>query len=215
MTTMTRLLARQDELVIRELDDELLVYDSRADVAHSIGKLPAWVLGACEQETTLADLVAMVPEDRLPEALDREDAVRQAVGELLDKDLLTGIGGSNLTRRDAVRRMAGVGAAAFAGPMIVSAAVKPAYALAYGTCVGNHQPCVPGGAPCCKTGTSTLVCTNGLPSQSKSKDQTYCAAPSCVPKGSKPPGSNGKDTNCSSATASACCSGVCSGNFCG
>lgn len=201
LETNTTYLARTDELVVRELGDELLVYDEREDVAHCLSSTAASVWQACEGGASFEDLVARVDLDG--EAEGGEGRIAAALEELSAKQLLQGPSlVSGITRRHALRRMAGVGAAAVATPLIVSATVKTPYASA--ACLQQYSVCTADSQCCTYLG---LICTSG--GASGSHATKYCNTSTCTPNGSKPGGNS-----CTSANQGLCCSGTCSGSNC-
>jgi hypothetical protein len=122
-------LARSTDLIIEELDSEVLVYDTRTKIGHSLGSEAAKVWQACDGET---------PADELAAKLGLEaDTVARALDELGSRDLLEEPPTlfpvpEGSTRREASVRLAKVGAAAVAAPLIYSVAVPPA-SLALGS----------------------------------------------------------------------------------
>jgi hypothetical protein len=187
--------ARTQDLIVEELGDELLVYDRRTDVAHSLNAVATAVWRGCDGATDLDALAAAIAPRAGAE--DAEALVLRALDELREKGLLEAqrAAAPGLSRRQALGRIAGVGMAAVAAPLIVSAAAPtPADAVTtpctaqYGTCTATSQ--------CC-TGT----CQSG-----------HCFAGTCTATGSKPGGNN-----CTTANKSLCCSNTCGGggnNFC-
>jgi hypothetical protein len=121
--TLSKPLAREDELVVEELGDELLVYDLTRDRAHSLGATAARVWHACDGSTSVDSLSADLEVDA--------DTVARALAELRECHLLDvgAIQADGLTRRDAGVRAAKVGAALASVPLIVSVAA-PAAAMA-------------------------------------------------------------------------------------
>src|SRR5215208_2518208 len=104
--TLTKPLARADELVIEELGDELLVFDLARDRAHSLGAPAARVWRACDGETKVEALSATLELD--------DDTVARALIELRDCHLLEGEvpADGGVTRRDLGFKTAKMGAAA-------------------------------------------------------------------------------------------------------
>ncbi len=81
MKNITRLpLARNDGLVIRELDDETLVYDLDRDKAHCLNRTAALVWNRCDGKST-ARQVALTIGKELDAAVDA-DLVWMAVKQL-------------------------------------------------------------------------------------------------------------------------------------
>jgi hypothetical protein len=112
--------ARNSELAVEELGDEVLVYDLSTDEAHCLGATAARVWRACDGDTTV-------------EALERTlgltaDDVTKALEEL-ERCSLLAAPPAGITRRELNLKVTKVGAAAAALPFIVSVAV-PAIAAA-------------------------------------------------------------------------------------
>lgn len=205
-----RYTARTDDLVVQEVGDELLIYDRSADVAHCLAKTAAVVWRGCRGGSTvgaLAERVAATGES------DPEDVVIRALEELADKRLLQSAAGG-VSRRQALKRMAGAGIAATAAPLVVSAAVaSPAQAqsalLAGARCDNTSIPCPPGTT--CTAGNTTSASGGATDSRS------YCSAdPSgCTRRGYKPDrGSGVVNCNATSGTPATsnsldCCSLSC------
>jgi hypothetical protein len=181
--------ARRNDIVVDEVVDELLIYDRRADVAHCLGEIAATVWRTCEGGATLGEVAEqLVARDLADSSDDAAELADTAVAELVEKGLLktSGIGADRVSRRQALRRMAGVGAAALVAPLVVSAAV-PNSAAAAGSCVGL-------GVGCFSANSVSNCCT-----------MLYCNSSSvcttCLP--------NGDGSPCSADTAYQCCSGIC------
>jgi len=158
--------ARRDGLVVRELAEEVLVYDLERHKAHCLNPMAAAVWRHCDGQTTVADMVRRLQQD-LSTPVDRA-AVWSALAQLGKARLLTGEvrrrsdeGGlsrregdeGGLSRRELMRLL---GAAAATIPLVTTIAA-PAAAQAV-SCAGISEPCDPGGAgvPCCPT----LECTS-------------------------------------------------------
>ncbi len=130
-TQMRKPLARSEDLVIEEIEDELLIYDRNNKRAHCLGATAARVWRACD---------GTVDVDGLSSALDlSRDTVLRALEdleacELLDVhelQVINGNGnGNGLTRRELAWRSAKVGAAAATVPLVYSIAVPNAMAQA-------------------------------------------------------------------------------------
>ena len=134
-------LARSEDLVVEELGDELLVYDLTTDQAHALGPAAARVWRACDGKT---DAVAFSVEL----GLDGETVTR-ALEELRECGLLDD--GSKLapgiSRRDLSLRVAKVGGAVAASPLIASLAV-PAPAEAQSPSIETCTVATACGSPC-------------------------------------------------------------------
>jgi hypothetical protein len=119
--------ARQDSLLVDTVGEELLLYDQNSHTAHCLSPIAACVWRHCDGEHDVTELA------RVAEV--RESLVTDALHELREKDLLVAepqlrqstVPG--ISRREAIGRVAGYGAAATAVPLIVSAtAATPAMA---------------------------------------------------------------------------------------
>jgi hypothetical protein len=117
-------LARSADLIIEEVGDEVLVYDSNSDTAHCLTPDAARVWRACDGGTPIETLTAQV-------GLSAE-RVDDALNELQRCQLLEQaptVAGDGHTRRELSLRVAKVGAAAAAVPLIISvSAPTPAQA---------------------------------------------------------------------------------------
>lgn len=132
--TTRRPLARSDELIIEELEDEVLVFDKKNNRAHCLSGSAARVWRACDGSSD--------PE-MLAEALDLDvDTVSAAFDELESAELFerglevfesNGNGNGNghgITRRQLGKRSAQVGGAVMAAPLILSITAPTALATA-------------------------------------------------------------------------------------
>ena len=117
MMRATRLpLSRTDNLVIRELDDETLVYDTERDEAHCLNPTAALVWQQCDGKTT-ADQAARSLQSKLGAPID-SDLVWLAVKQLQRFHLVERTPKpQGVTRRDLVLKYAPL---ALALPVIVS-----------------------------------------------------------------------------------------------
>jgi hypothetical protein len=156
VASMRTPLARSDELVIEDVDDELLIYDESGNQAHCLGPVAGRVWRACDGRTTVPEL-----SKRL--SLDPETVVR-AIEELDECQLLGPAPAAGVTRREATVKFAKVGAAAASVPLIFSiAAPTPALAVTEQFCLklcpGGCGACATAGCCCCSPGGGTLkVC---------------------------------------------------------
>jgi len=151
--------ARQDDLVVEELGDELLVYDQTNDCAHSLSAAATRVWRACDGERTAKALSTELEMD--------SNTVAHALEELDECNLLdNGHQLSEMTRREATLKGVKVGAAAASAPLIYSIlapvpalAATQLYCLAIG-CVSGCGDCHKGGCACCGPGgNDNKICT--------------------------------------------------------
>jgi len=152
--------ARRDGLVLRELPDELLVYDTSQHRAHCLNRTAADVFRRADGTRTLADLALLVAPQADPAA--GKAAVQMAVDRLGEAGLLVA-GPAVLSRRAIVRRV-GLGAAILLPAVASIVAPTPAEAAVTG-CIdvqANPGGCVgKAGQNCtCDTaaGCTTDVC---------------------------------------------------------
>lgn len=143
--------SRTDNLVIRELDDETLVYDTERDQAHCLNQASAMVWRQCDGKTTALEAAATV-KDQLKTSVDT-DFVWLAVKQLERFHLVESSAKSpSVSRRALVLKYA---PAALALPVIMSiSAPAPA---GTSSCAHAQQPC--GALPCCPF--ENLICISG------------------------------------------------------
>lgn len=138
-------LARTDQLVVRELPDEMLVYDLDRHKAHCLNKASAIVWQHCDGKMTVAE-VARLLEGELATLVD-DDVVWLALGQLRRFHLLEAENNTMLemkvTRRDLVRKYL---PAALALPVILSISSPAAAQAVSGACAAATNR--PNGCPC-------------------------------------------------------------------
>jgi hypothetical protein len=186
--------AREDDLVIEEVEDEVLVYDQRTHHAHALTATAADVWRACDGDTTAKGLGARLGLDARTTARALEEL---ASCGLLDSTTQIDHGGNGLTRRQVTARAAKLGGAAAAAPLILSIAAPVAEAAPTPTiaqCAQYHDhacnPCatVCGCCCCCQAGPcKTCFPTNMCPSfncpQGQRADCSVESKVDCVPAG--------------------------------
>ena len=155
--------ARTENLVVEEIGDEVLIYDQRIDEAHCLSVSAGQVWRACDGTMDAKELAAKLVLDA--------DTVTRALQELEECSLLDVLPSSRITRREATAKMAKVGGAAAAAPLIYSIlAPTPALATSQNTCINLTQcfgngsgcaTCYQAGCACCGSGTSggSKLCT--------------------------------------------------------
>jgi hypothetical protein len=136
--------------IVRQLSDELLVYDVKTNKAHCLNKTAAKVWQLCDGKMTVAEISKKIAKGTTPSR--NEDLVWLAIERLSNAGLLeqskTTI---STSRRAALRKLAT--ATAIALPVIVSILVPtPAEAA---SCATVGQSCAT--IPCC-TGGVPLIC---------------------------------------------------------
>ena len=137
--------ARQDSLIVKELPDETLVYDTQRDKAHCLNSTAALVWKNCDGKKTVGqlrelmekDAGAPVPEEMVWLALDQLDAFKLLEDAPAKPPQLSGMSRRNLVKR--------IGFAAIAIPVIISISAPPASAqgslLPPGSCCTTNANC--------------------------------------------------------------------------
>ena len=137
--------ARQEQIIVKELPDEVLIYDLERDKAHCLNNTAALVWKNSNGTRTVAQLRELmekdagspVPEEIVWLALDQLETFK-----LLDEAPLKPPPFAGMTRRDMVRR---VGIAAITLPIILTIVAPTAQAqasgLAPGACCNNPTQC--------------------------------------------------------------------------
>jgi hypothetical protein len=141
--------AREDGLVMREVDDEVLVYDLLRHRAHSLNKTSALVWRCCNGETSVPELAA-----RLRDALDApvdERVVWIALEQLSQVDLLEHRvepprEAAAVSRRSFMRKV-GIGVVGGAIVLPVISTIAAPTAQAQGSVLGPGQCCTTAGGP--------------------------------------------------------------------
>jgi hypothetical protein len=145
--------ARTEELVVKELPEEVLVYDSISYKAYCLNRSSALVWKQCDGKTTVAEATRLLEKELQTPIC--EDVVWLALRQLDESRLLAdklpkpGIEG--MARREVMRKLA----MAAALPLVLSIAVLPASAA--GSCAPLGQPCSPS-LPCCPA--PNVVCAS-------------------------------------------------------
>ena len=135
--------SRTDNLVIRELDDETLVYDTERDEAHCLNQTAALVWAQCDGKTTV-EQAARLLQSKLDASVDT-DLVWLAVKQLQRFHLVESSAKSaSVSRRALVLKYA---PAALALPVIMSISAPTPAIVA--SCAAQGQPCGGTNPPCC------------------------------------------------------------------
>ncbi len=120
--------ARREALIIKDLGDDLVVYDERADCAHELNGAAAAVWRRCDGRTDLDEIASQLPAELgLPAD---EEIVTLAITELSRAGLLETSGSvQHVSRRQVIGRLSLTAAAALMLPL-VSTIVAPTPAMA-------------------------------------------------------------------------------------
>ncbi|HKI35501.1 MAG TPA: PqqD family protein [Gemmataceae bacterium] len=141
-------IARRENLVVRELPGETLVYDLKQNKAHCLNRSAALVFCHCDGQTTLAELAAVLRRELgVP---DVDAAVRLALEQLSRRGLLEQAvprpeEGERRSRRAALRKLTAVLGAV---PLVLSLTTRHASAAVSLRVVGGAISCNPGGNLC-------------------------------------------------------------------
>ena len=190
MDVPSRPLARTEDLIVEELGDELLVYDTKTDQGHCLNPAAARVWQRCDGRTPADGLSAQL-------ALDA-DTVEQALAELEACELLEApleptldvVHNGGSTRREVASKAVKVGVGVAAGAMVLSQAAPAAaqtttqVALCAGIVTNNCGVC--GSNDCC-------CCT---PGQNNPAGTQTCAASFDLCCAQLTPGGGGNVSNC-------------------
>jgi hypothetical protein len=131
-------LARRDDLLVEEVEDELVIYDKRSDSAHRLNRTAAIVWRHCDGENDVPGLKKVLETELGTDVVD-DDLVMIALDSLAERDLIEGAPRrepeeTRVSRRRFIRRVGTVGVAALALPVITSL-TAPTPASAQGSCL--------------------------------------------------------------------------------
>jgi hypothetical protein len=151
-------LARRNKLIIRELPDEVLIYDSERDKAHCLNQASALVWKHCDGKTSIEKL-RMLLQRQFATPIE-EDVVWLALDQLrrfhlLEEEERRTILPMTVTRRDLVRKYL---PAALALPVIMS--ISSPVAAQVASCRQLGQACTLSSqccSGCCTGGTCQVI----------------------------------------------------------
>lgn len=151
MTASPLPLARTDQLLVVDVDDETLVYDLARHRAHCLNAVAAIVWRLCDGQTNV-DAMAKGLAEATGTAPD-EDVVWFALRRLNGARLIEGLGpvvpGRVVTRRALLQRMTAAGLGVMLLPAVASI-VAPTTLQAQASCLPSGAQCSRSlGPPCC------------------------------------------------------------------
>ena len=157
--------ARNQGLLVRDLGDEVVVYDLESHRSHCLNRTAAFVFRACDGQRTVGVIAAQVGRELRRPA--DEDLVRYTLRRLSDARLLDPgtREAATLTRRQLARR---IGQAALLPVVISLLAPKPSEAV---TCEAGCPTCDCAGQP------NGTTCWNGVDCSSFVCCNSSCVAP--------------------------------------
>jgi Coenzyme PQQ synthesis protein D (PqqD) len=132
--------ARKENITIRTVAEETIVYDLEKNKAHCLNPTAAFVWHHCDGQTSVEKLAALV-EEKLSVA-NGEAVVRLALEQLSRRSLLLEAvvplaGEARHTRREALKKLAAVAAVAAALPLIMTMTAKSSRAAASDPCAAS------------------------------------------------------------------------------
>jgi hypothetical protein len=145
--------ARDENLVVQELPDEILVYDLKTNEAHCLNKTAAMVWKNCDGKTAITDIAKLL-EGSFGNPVD-DDLVWLAIDQLNEKNLLNGqnrIDSPN--RRELIKK---IGLASVIALPIVASLKAPTSAFA----ATANCACVTPGDCASQTGCPSITNCNG------------------------------------------------------
>ena len=149
---------RKDGLVVKELPDEMLVYDLERHRAHCLNPTAALVWKRCDGRTSVKEIATLLQKElkTLPGKPGKPGKVdeklvwlaldRLGKAHLLEERLSPPPEGARFARRDLMRKMGLVGGLTVLLPLVTSI-VAPTPAEAAATCVSSCSGQAPG-TPC-------------------------------------------------------------------
>jgi len=149
-------LARTDALVVKELHDEVLVYDLKRDMAHCLNPAVASVWKRCDGKLAVSEMARLLEKElKLPA---KDEIVWLALRQLEKSHLLQErakgpTARPNLSRRELVRN---IGATALLLPAIISITAPPAQAQQ--SCGKLDGAGCESDAECCSRCCSSFTC---------------------------------------------------------
>ena len=143
--------ARKSGLVIQEVPEEVLVYDTETNKAHCLNKTAALVWKSCDGTRSISDIASYVGSVSGEKVTD--DFVWLAIDQLNSNDLLEKqleADFKGMSRRDVIKR---IGLSTVVALPVIASLVAPPTALAVGSCsCTTNVECNNTGCP------STTVC---------------------------------------------------------
>jgi Coenzyme PQQ synthesis protein D (PqqD) len=136
--------ARQDELFVERMGEELLVYDAKRHSAHRLNPTAAWVWSHCDGQKTIAETTRLL-SDELQQPMDEElvwlslETLDQA--HLLSTPIQHPPGATDESRRAMIQKLAMAGGLMFLLPAITPLS-KAVRAQESGSAVAFNPPIV-------------------------------------------------------------------------
>jgi len=133
--------ARKTGLVVQEMPDELLVYDTENNKAHCLNRTAAFVFKSCDGGKSAADIASLYSLESGNKM--SEDMVWLAIDQLNENDLLEQQVKSlfaGQSRRDVIKK---IGFASVVALPVIASLVAPKNAIAAASCAcANPAACI-------------------------------------------------------------------------
>jgi hypothetical protein len=159
--TALHFVPKRKDAIVRQLNGELLVYDTETNKAHCLNSIAADVWNLCDGRRAIAEIIRTIEQRHNSRV--SEHVVLIALGQLQKSGLLLNqippLAGRNVSSRRAVVRRMGI-AAVLIWPTITSILV-PTPAEAASPCRHNLQACPQGPQQCCSNLCVVGVCVGG------------------------------------------------------
>ncbi len=139
-TVINRPVARSERLIVEQVGDEAVIFDLETRASHALKPLAAAVYTYADGKNTVVE-IAELASHRLAQQVTEADAA-DAVVQLTALNLLEApeveLGGNGLSRRDALKTFAAVGASA---ALVSTVTAGAAMAATNQTSLGDDQTC--------------------------------------------------------------------------
>jgi Coenzyme PQQ synthesis protein D (PqqD) len=140
---------KRKDTIVRQLSDELLVYDKATNKAHCLNESATEIWNLCDGKRAVADIVHLLKKNAkapIDEQMLWMALIKLEKAGLLQNDVPLSDSARTLSRREASRRVGSM-AAALAVPVIASVLVPKAEAAVSCSTLGgvcNPRPCCAG-----------------------------------------------------------------------
>jgi hypothetical protein len=146
--------ARQNGLVIQEMPDEVLVYDTGSNKAHCLNQSAALVWRSCDGSNSVADIVRQF--DTTGAGKVSEDFVWLAIDQLSDNNLLENKITPRFQGQSRRQVLKTIGLASMVALPVIASLIAPATALGAASCA-----CVTSAECASRAGCPSLINCNG------------------------------------------------------
>lgn len=151
--------ARTQGIVVQEVPDEVLVFDTESNEAHCLNKTAALVWKACNGKRSVSDIAGIIGIET--ESSVSDDLVWLAIDQLnenrlLETEIASKFAGSS--RREALKR---IGMASMIALPIIASLAAPKSVFASASCACPSGPGSQGNNECLALGTCPLTCVTG------------------------------------------------------